>query len=150
MPRKANAVIKPAPPELQRRWVKPTSINQYLYCSICTEIFRDPYRLSCGYQFFFLSPNPNPQKPRFLQPVHHEFHNLKIRVSLRPNPHKLLPNAPRHSSLRHNRRNPSLLPLQKKRLPRKHNPLSNPPPLPPLHLQKDTKIPPKPSGQRLR
>lgn len=150
MPRKAKPVIKPASPELQRRWVKPTSINQYLYCSICTEIFRDPHRLSCGYPNSFLLLNLTPKQACFLQCVHYKLHKLKIGVPLRPHEDRFLCNAPRHLGFGHNRRDPSVLSLQKERLSPKHTPPANADPRADLQIQKNPKVPTKPSGQRLR
>ena len=36
---------------LERIWAKPTQISNHFYCSICLEVFRNPFRIKCGHVY---------------------------------------------------------------------------------------------------
>ena len=36
---------------LERIWAKPTQISIHFYCSICLEVFKNPYRVKCGHVY---------------------------------------------------------------------------------------------------
>ena len=51
--RSTNTTVSPVLEEDERVFARPNSISPHLFCVICAEVFKNPYRAPCGHSFCY-------------------------------------------------------------------------------------------------